>query len=474
MRIGSIGYELPGVETVSYRSASTLLELDVVLLDLGHVPASYSSGEQYDGRRLITERDSPTMLADIDRRRGELKALLELGKTIVIFVPGDLSWFVHTGKTRNDGTAGRPRITRIVDSRDAGDLLPFAFRTTKAAGTQFDLRAGEPFSTFWRKASSLFEYLGYVNVPELKAVMIRGTDFPVAGVAKYLNGRVIFLPDVGAAFWEAYEEEEEEEGEEEEAEESKEGEREEEAAPDPAQVLVDAVAELVRALSRGETALPGWTERFRVTGETELLEALSDRQRELVDVQKAVDQAREELAVQQQDKVLFAGTGESLRQRVAKALKALGAEIIEDEDEGRADLIIRWRGQVAVVEVKGVAGSAGERDAAQLEKWAAENLEETGEAPKPILVINAFRDREDLSARVKDAFPKQMRPYAEARGQCLVTSLQLLLMEISARADSTEGERALDALFSTVGVIDEFLDLTPHIVEVTSEPHEDV
>jgi hypothetical protein len=151
--------------------------------------------------------------------------------------------------------------------------------------------------------------------------------------------------------------------------------------------------------------------------------------------------------------------------------EALGADV-DDADEGRADLKIRWRDQVAVVEVKGVSGSAGERDAAQLEKWAAEELEESGQVPKPILVINAFRDREDLNDRIKEAFPKQMRPYAEARGQCLVTSLQLLLMESEARDDASRREGALDALFSNVGVFADFSYPQAHIQEVTSKEEE--
>lgn len=467
MRLGSIGYRLPGVETISYRSASTLLEYDVVLLELDGIPPLYYSNDAFEGERLISDSASPTMLADMDRGREELSALLDLGRTLVVFVPGDLKWYVATGRTRNDGTPGRPRIVKIVDGRSASDLLPFVLRTVKAAGTQLDLRAGEPFATFWRRTSSFFAYSGYIVEPKLNAVVIRGTNFPVAGIVTSGTGRVILLPDLGEAFWGLLDHEEEEDEEDPGAKEQ-DGTDQSEPLGQNSQVFVDALVELVRSLAGGETVLPQWTERFRVEGEAKLLGSLIDRQAAVAEAQKDLDRATKELALLQQDKLLFAGTGEPLRRRVARVFEALGADV-DDADEGRADLKIRWRDQVAFVKVKGVSGSAGERDAAQLEKWAAEELEESGQVPKPILVINAFRDREDLNDRIKEAFPKQMRPYAEARGQCLVTSLQLLLMESEARDDASRREGALDALFSNVGVFADFSDPQAHIQEVTSK-----
>jgi hypothetical protein len=460
MRIGSVGYSLSGTEQVPYRSETTLLEFDVVLLDLEQAVDEYHSVEDYSGRPLVSESDSPRMLADIRRRRGELEALLSLAKTLVVFVPSTLSWYVHTGERRNDGTPGRPRMTRLVDRRTASALLPFQFQTVTAAGTQVVLRAGEPFASFWRRTSSFFAYRGYVTAPDgVASVVIRGTDFGVAGVIPQEAGRVILLPDLGDGFW---------------GDESAGGadpEAEDAAADERARVLVESLEELVVALAGGDSTLPPWTERFLVPGEAELRGELEARRTEVTEALEAVDRAQRELVSLQSDKLLFAGTGDPLRRRVGRAFEALGATV-DSTDIGRSDLIIRWRERVAVTEVKGVAGSAGERDAAQLEKWAASYLQEHGVAPKAILVINAFRDSDDLEARIAPAFPDQMRPYAEARGQCLVTSLQLLAMEIEVRSGRAEGDALLGQLFETAGVFGEFTEPTSLIEDSSAEAAE--
>jgi len=88
---------------------------------------------------------------------------------------------------------------------------------------------------------------------------------------------------------------------------------------------------------------------------------------------------------------LFVGTGRPLELEVKAALEALGATVTEPAPN-RDDWLAEFPGVDAVVEVEGVEKSGAEKHAAQLEKWVAGRFEKTGNAPKGILVVNAWRD----------------------------------------------------------------------------------
>src|SRR6266571_2839524 len=91
LRAASIGYEFRDsrVRDMSFRSGQTLLGHDVVLLSidgLQHVYGRYTS-DWYMGRLSLDDSASVQISDDIARRRRELKTLLEVGGTIVLFAP---------------------------------------------------------------------------------------------------------------------------------------------------------------------------------------------------------------------------------------------------------------------------------------------------------------------------------------------------------------------------------------------------
>jgi hypothetical protein len=77
---------------------------------------------------------------------------------------------------------------------------------------------------------------------------------------------------------------------------------------------------------------------------------------------------------------------------------------VTEPKPGREDWKVTFTEGNAVVEVRGVKGSAAERHAAQLEKWVAGGFEETGSAPKEILIVNTWRET-PLVERTEPSFP---------------------------------------------------------------------
>jgi hypothetical protein len=129
---------------------------------------------------------------------------------------------------------------------------------------------------------------------------------------------------------------------------------------------------------------------------------------------------------------------------------------VDLRDESREDLVLHWKGKVAVAEVKGYSGSARERDAIQLNKWVSIYHDAHGIEPKGVLIVNAFRER---PLRERDAaFPNQMLAYSNKREFSLVTTLQLFLAELAADEDPKAVEEFVGQLFSEVGVVASFTD----------------
>jgi hypothetical protein len=252
-------------------------------------------------------------------------------------------------------------------------------------------------------------------------LVIRGTSTIVGSINRIERGLVIALPD---ALLYPVEEVEDTEGSETDVEDV--GEVEENGEPHPWDVeLLDALFELVRGLrsKTGEFHQPEWTRDYLVPGEDEAVAGVRRASEQLATAQMSLDEAQRRLALREQRKILVTGTGAALETLVEEAFLALGFDV-EEGRPGRSDRIVRLGQQPAVVEIKGLTKSAGEKDAAQLEKWVNEYYLEHSEMPKGILVVNAWRTT-PLEKR-KPTFPKQMLKYSESRNHSLISSVQLL------------------------------------------------
>ena len=110
-RVFSVGIEIPGnvAEHVPIRDDKSLFDADVILFR----PPSfyeYTSHETYAGHRLIDEDDSPDALRDCRHWKGELKAAIESGKVVFVFLTKPADVYYDTGTRTHSGT-GRSRVT---------------------------------------------------------------------------------------------------------------------------------------------------------------------------------------------------------------------------------------------------------------------------------------------------------------------------------------------------------------------------
>lgn len=226
--------------------------------------------------------------------------------------------------------------------------------------------------------------------------------------------------------------------------------------------------QICRSIRKGDevTIVPEWTNEYLLPGEKDEKDKLSRIEVEIQQLmqEKAASEAR--LSSYLPMKQLWCATGTTLENSTKIAFEELGFTLLSTVPD-RDDIIMTIEDQTIIVEVKGVTKSAGEKNAAQLEKWLSTYLAEKEIKAKGILLVNAFREF-PLVDRKQDAFPAQMIPYATQRNQCLLTTVQLSSILLYCRENTDEKSKIVQELLTTVGVYNKF-DKWDHYIQQEKE-----
>lgn len=438
------------VLNAAYGSARTLLQHDIVIWDPEQVLYAYRTGPDYNNAPCLTDDSSVAFVHDLSRRSRELLDFLGLGRLLVLCVPEPFRWYYATGETRNDGTPAKPRLIRLVNEVEVGQILPVAVDLVRGQGEEFKLVSGPPFASFWKEVADQFYFSAYFGA-ELGQTLLTmaGTDRPVASLVEAHGGMVLLLPQLGMVPVDEsvldFDEDDPDYDEKYDA-------AQDELDAHFHKKFIDALLVLHGELIQGgEEVLPPWSEDYLLPGESDAVEATVAAQDRLAQAKEAVETAQVDLLRLQRRKLLVSGTGKALETQVHEALSELGCAV-EEGEPGRTDRIVKWGSKVAVIEVKGLTKSARESDAAQLEKWVSLYIEQHDRRPKAILAVGAWREV-PLIERTKSVFPDQMLKYAEAREHCLVETGQILAAVMTCKTKAAKNA-FLKTLFATVGVLD--------------------
>ncbi len=424
MRLLSLDFEpVYGAETMHafFATDTSVFDYDVVIWDPESSFNYYTRyAKQYQGHPWLSDDTSVQIQADVSRRHDEFKEFLELGRSLVIIVRPPQKCYVATGQQTFSGT-GRNRVTtRVVAPFDLWSALPVAdLKLLQARGDRIEIIGDGPLQDMLRAYEHLLSYAAIMGQPSGQVLaQVVGTDRAVASLHVLKSGgQLLMLPsllmELGAEDGEAEDEDEDDDSN-----------RWVADAPEFQSSLLAALAE---SSGGREITRPQWSENYQ-TAEQKHLQAESVKQHQLV------ESARKKLALTQHKleeararDQLFLGTGRVLELEVKVVLELLGGTVTEP-DPGRDDWKVVFPEGKAVVEVKGVAKSAAEKQAAQLEKWVASELESSGTLPKGLLVVNTWR-KLALNERTEQDFPDQMISYSKSRGHCLVTGLQLFVIK---------------------------------------------
>ncbi|MCG5432609.1 hypothetical protein LV457_09955 [Mycobacterium sp. MYCO198283] len=459
----------------SFDSTHSLYDYDLVMWDphnsmQTYLQSGYGAGS-HNGLPRISDHNSPRLRHDISRRKNDFEEFLKLGRTLVVFLPGDMRVYIDSGERTHSGTGRNRQTTTIVKPLNILDALPERPLRAATLGEAME-PAHSSIGPLYRQTADYWCYASVFDESEdLRPLLrVKGTSKLTAAHTDCEGGTIIFLPILLTGTWDednvdADYGEDDSDGEES---------RDHGGGAEPSEQLgldrtigdddfdrdtIDKMVLdwLIAFTSAEKVVWPDWADKYRFQTEVDRASEITQRQAKIAQLQTELDLLNAEQDADRQWKLLIAGTGTPFEEAAAAALTHLGFDL-KPTIPGRTDLR-GSRGDASIVaETKGVTKSAAESHCAQLEKWVAEDLE-AGQRSKGILIINAYINDPPLE-RTKPTFPDQMRRYAEMRNHCLVSGLQLLVLARTALAKPERVDQLANLLLDTTGVINGWDNLT--------------
>lgn len=200
MRVFSVGIRLPGdsAEYIPLRSDRSLFDSDVILF-CPHFD-DYHSDEFYQGTRVLTESYSTRVVEDVAHWRSELKAAVDGGKVVFVFLRKPEEVHYDTGSRSHSGT-GRGRITtRHVDSINSYRMLPVSLEgLTPREGSEIrvlqDLGA---LAAYWTEFGKESRYEAYYESGKGTDILgTKGREKVVGSLVRTKGGgALVLLPPV--------------------------------------------------------------------------------------------------------------------------------------------------------------------------------------------------------------------------------------------------------------------------------------
>ncbi|HEU4990213.1 MAG TPA: hypothetical protein VFT41_10555 [Gemmatimonadaceae bacterium] len=199
-KIITVGFNIPGddYESVDIDSDRSLLDADIILFE-PHVPESYYgySEAHYQGKPTLSQSGSFKAVEHATHWRSELKAALEDGKTVIVYLARPTDVFVYTGKKEYSGTGRNQKVTNMVRPFSSYETLPLLFGSvTPKSGSEIkvvgDLGA---LAEYWRAFGNQSPYQVYFEGNLGKVILTTKTGGRAVGTSAVVKkGHLILLP----------------------------------------------------------------------------------------------------------------------------------------------------------------------------------------------------------------------------------------------------------------------------------------
>lgn len=392
LSIAQIGIDFFLADNIAYNSRKNLLEYDLIIFDFNCIGQSLSERETHEVNTLFQ------LFSEFVNHKKI---------PIVAFPPRINSIAVYSPMTRSQMIKNWSSFLGIED-----------FKLEFINGSKISVLKNSPFVDFFSPIKDKISYYSIVNIPN--AVCLLETHHSRKPVS-VLTEHFLFIPTF--------------------------------TYPDnefKAKCLELLYKCLVKHRDKTEFAdLPSWSENYKTSFEINIQNKIEEIKAEIEEKNTQLEINKSTLSQYKNTKRLFTSSGNELEQIVKQSFLDIGFEELLTGDK-REDLILKYNELVFIFEIKGISKSASEKHSAQLEKWAATYLSTFETKAKPVLVVNAFKET-PLKERTELAFPAQMISYAEARGHCLISTVQLFNMYHIFKEGKLSADEIANKINSTIG-----------------------
>lgn len=406
--IGQIGKQF-SVEEVEYYSTNTFLEYDMLLVDLDYI---------WTVNAII--RRGVLLPHIVHKRRSDFNDFVtHRSMPIISFLP-------EAGQHSGNGW----------HVKFLGELITESDTDTKSEnGNTIEVISQTLFTDFLNKYKEHFSYKTVVISPVSSVIVKNKYKGETLG---YYNQNVIFLPQLNPSI-----------------------------APHQEAFLQD-LYEVAKKVCQPvtEAELPTWANAYFLPEEQQIVQKKKELEAQIIALQNEVQQKQVAIREKEKYKTLFTETGKPLEQAVLKLFQDLVLDVQEGRDK-LEDGVLRFAGQTAVWEVKGLTGSASLKDSRQLVSWAQDYAGDEEKDTKGIMIVNGYR-LEELQGRNQAVFPANVVDHSTRNGNCLITTTQLLGLYFECQAHPERKEEMIQSLFDTIGVYQRFGEWQAFITHIQS------
>ena len=435
---------LENFDEYEFRTNMSLFDYDAVILSTYCITSNYEhettnsynkTPRKYQGIIVLNEDDSFNIVREFQCMKKQLQDMLEIGKNIFVILEKNEKRYIYNGEKEVSGSGKNATRTSYIQEMDENGFLPVDVKLESLLGEVTQVVAKEEYKDFYDSVRELYLYQQIIKEPRGEVdVVIPGTSNAVAMHMKYGKGSIVFIPR-------PYEEEEYVD--------------EKDAREKPLYFLKQILTLDEKLSSRSQNSeLPKWAKKIILFDEKKYIEkneAIDKKIEKLMEEKNKNSKVLNEIS---EYKYLITETGSSLENIVRKVLIELGFKL-EEVEANRTDIIGKYKEISVVFEIKGLTKSAGERNAAQLEKWISEYYVKTGINPKGVLLVNAFRNK-PLAERTELVFPEQMLKFSTSREHCLISSTQFLCLLIECKTNKKNKDKIIREFLETIGVYDKY------------------
>lgn len=430
----AIGFE-PNTRDVSWLAKGNLHQHDVLVMSLARAIFDFALLRN-------TTFPTPPILREWDKQFAKVMDWVSSGQTLILlcdfsalppFSSPHTPYLPLAGisiETVN-GTAIKPASDSIVAADDVIPLKNFIWRYS---GTFLPGSLDTPLLHVDRKT--------------------KGSDQPVGGIKKFGDGRIVYLPLV------------------------------ENITKTVALSLVQSTISCLNQIeARPQSLLPDWAEKIQLPDEATANIEIENYQKAIADLEEKISAKQGAISHARMLKGLLAGTDKSAEEACRFILRDMGASV-SGEIGKRAESVILWRKNPAVLEIKGVTGGATEGHFRQISRWIEESetaivatrdgekiddpdiplyvaayqelgleFENVDMRPTVGLLVVVSHIETPLDARDKSAheFPPKVVDKLKGSKVVAVTGVQLLCLYLECQGNKERHMALLDSLLSGSG-----------------------
>lgn len=406
-----------GIPTLKYFSSDYILEADILIINLELIDKEVDRIFEFNnGVFQISQRDLDSFQKKLKQRTQEIEKYLAKGGNLFVFLPDSL---YQNFNAKVDG--GEDQNIEFNLLQTIG-LEIKDFEIVEQHGTI--ITVNEELNFFFKqfRCSYSLYFAKYIGIPVAKIVR---SDWPVSLLIPSNNGHIIILPELEETIT---------------------------GLVADAFIAFDKILRNGSNLDSNTEQAPIWVNDYTFGDEEKEIDHLNnllDRQKH---IQLEINKQLETLNYFIELKRLLFSSGKNLERIVEKVFEEFGYSL-EPPVPNRDDLILKFNGDVGVVEIKVLKGSSAEKHAAQLMKWVNNYHMENEINPKGILIVNTYKDK-PLEDRTEADFPDQMLPYAKQQKFCLVTTKTVLMVYLDFKSNLITIEQIHKLLFDTVGILE--------------------